>query len=206
MVKLTEPMTMLTDYVLGIYIIVLSILAIQQQSVISSAFIYFAVGFIATALSALLGGTAHGFVTYLSKKQHKLIWLGIYYSIGIAGFGISIGAIYSVISNATLTYVLVGLSFLLLAFYVFWMLSHNEFKYAIYYYVPALVIALVLESISLPTNASAPWIIAGILVTFLASGIQISKIGIHKHFNHNDLFHVIQIIASYILYRGILLV
>ena len=28
------------------------------------------------------------------------------------------------------------------------------------------------------------------------------RLALHRHFNHNDLYHVIQIVALYLFYRG----
>ena len=53
--------------------------------------------------------------------------------------------------------------------------------------------------------ASAAWLISGIIVSFIAAGIQLSGFTMHEHFNHNDLYHVIQILAMYIIYRGVIL-
>jgi hypothetical protein len=49
---------------------------------------------------------------------------------------------------------------------------------------------------------AAGWIVAGVLVSLVAGLLQARRVGWHRHFNHNDLFHVIQMIAVYLLYRG----
>ena len=51
-------------------------------------------------------------------------------------------------------------------------------------------------------SRSAPWIAAAILVTFAASVIQASGFDLHRYFNHNDLYHVIQVGAAWLFYRG----
>jgi hypothetical protein len=48
------------------------------------------------------------------------------------------------------------------------------------------------------------WIIASILVAFGGAIVQQSGFALHKHFNHNDIFHVIQMGGMYLLYRGAL--
>jgi hypothetical protein len=53
---------------------------------------------------------------------------------------------------------------------------------------------------------SAPWMLAGVLVSMLAALSQQGRVSIHPHFNHNDLYHVIQMGAMYFLFRGGLLV
>ena len=45
-------------------------------------------------------------------------------------------------------------------------------------------------------------ILAGLLLSFVAAGVQLSRLTLHAHFNHNDLYHVIQIGAIVLLYRG----
>jgi hypothetical protein len=43
-----------------------------------------------------------------------------------------------------------------------------------------------------------------VLVSFLAAGVQFNEIALHQHFNHNDLYHVIQMGGMYLFYRGAL--
>ena len=46
------------------------------------------------------------------------------------------------------------------------------------------------------------WILAGVAVSILAAVVQASGIALHRHFNHNDLYHVVQMAAMVLLYRG----
>lgn len=52
---------------------------------------------------------------------------------------------------------------------------------------------------------SATWILAGVLVSMLGALFQQGRVSIHPHLSHNDLYHVIQTAAMYLLYRGGLL-
>jgi hypothetical protein len=47
------------------------------------------------------------------------------------------------------------------------------------------------------------WILAGVAVSVIAGLAQASGIALHEHFNHNDLYHVLQTGAMFILYRGV---
>jgi len=40
------------------------------------------------------------------------------------------------------------------------------------------------------------------LVSLAASWVQVMRISLHENFNHNDLFHVIQMLGMYLMYRG----
>jgi hypothetical protein len=44
--------------------------------------------------------------------------------------------------------------------------------------------------------------VGGILLSFVGAAIQQSGFSLHQHFNHNDLFHIVQMGAFYLLYRG----
>ena len=46
------------------------------------------------------------------------------------------------------------------------------------------------------------WLIVGVLVSLVAGIVQARRLALHRHFNHNDLYHVIQMAALYAFYRG----
>jgi hypothetical protein len=48
----------------------------------------------------------------------------------------------------------------------------------------------------------AKWIAAGVAVSFVGAGVQMSGFGLHEHFNHNDLYHVIQMVGLWLFWRG----
>jgi hypothetical protein len=48
----------------------------------------------------------------------------------------------------------------------------------------------------------ASWLIAGVAVSLVAGVVQARTLALHRHFNHNDLFHLIQMVALYLFYRG----
>jgi hypothetical protein len=50
--------------------------------------------------------------------------------------------------------------------------------------------------------AAAPLLVAGVAVSAIAAVVQVRKIAPHPRFNHNDLYHLIQIAALYLFYLG----
>lgn len=52
------------------------------------------------------------------------------------------------------------------------------------------------------SDNGAKWLLAGIVVSAAGFGIQQSGVEPHKHFNHNDIYHCVQMLALYFLYRG----
>jgi len=51
-------------------------------------------------------------------------------------------------------------------------------------------------------DGTVKWITAGVLVTLIGLAVQRTGFRSHLDFNHNDMFHVIQIAAFYLLFRG----
>nr|AGO87774.1 hypothetical protein [uncultured bacterium L413009-K18] len=42
----------------------------------------------------------------------------------------------------------------------------------------------------------------GLLVCLAGTVVQVMKISVHEKFNHNDLFHAIQMLGMFLMYRG----
>ena len=50
---------------------------------------------------------------------------------------------------------------------------------------------------------AAPWILAGVAVAALGSAVQRSGVALHPDwFDHNAIYHVIQMGAAWLFYRG----
>jgi len=169
-IRLTEPMTMLTDYALAALVAAFAIrLRLRARSTLDrAAWKAFAIGstgfwwlaFGVTALAALAGGTAHGFRLYLGDAAHARVW--------------------------QLTVVLIVLS-------------------------AVLTLVAAIRSVLRPSIAPGPrrkaghrWLRRGLYLTLVGVAIQQGGWGLHTHFNHNDLYHVVQMVALYCLNRAAL--
>jgi hypothetical protein len=184
-----EPMTLLTDYVLaGVTGWLCLLLFKNSQSENSRKF--WALAFAALALGAFLGGTWHGFF------KNDFLWKATVLCVGVASFAMLAGSAFAVLSGKPRTVVLAFASAKLLV-YSGWMLAHDEFIYVVIDtgIAFALVAALHLWGFN-------GWILAGVAVSVAAALVQASGFALHRHFNHNDLYHVIQIAAMALLYRG----
>jgi hypothetical protein len=199
--RIAEPTTMLTDYVLFLETSFLGFLLfkIDQQTSIK----FWALAFFMTAIAAVVGGTFHGFIHYMKKSTSAVFWKITVYSIALATFFMFCGSIFSEIPPR-LQHWMLALAVLQLVVCIIWVSRRDEFRYLVYNYGPVMLLILILQVIAAVTKhaASAPWLIAGILVSFAAAGIQQSNFKPHEHFNHNDIYHVIQMVAMYLIYRG----
>lgn len=205
--RIHEPMTLLTDYLLAglVFYFGLRLLAHCRRSGAQSGY-WWTIGFHASAAAALAGGTYHGVLSHLSPLAAFLLWKFTVFAIGLAALFLFAGAVMATLSGTPrkCLLVLAGLKFLV---YTLWMTAHDDFRYVIYDYAPALAGIFLLAILAALTRRErfAPWLIGGVLVSFAAAGIQMSGFALHLHFNHNDLYHVVQMGAFWLFYRGGLL-
>jgi hypothetical protein len=202
----SEPTTMATDYVL---VVLCGFFAWRlwrvgkgaaQASVCS-----WAAGFACLGLASLGGGTFHGFSMLLSQAVLQELWKLTVYAIGLASFFLLTGTLSACIVPSVRRFVML-IPYVQLIVYVLWMATHDDFRYVIYDYAFTYlsISALQLHAGVTRSAMSAPWLVGGVLVSFLAAAIQVNEIALYHHFNHNDLYHVIQMGGMYLFYRGAL--
>jgi hypothetical protein len=197
MPPIAEPTTMLTDYALAVLGFWLGGRLLRQGRR------EWAFAFWAMAMGAALGGTSHGFALVLSPTWKQFLWKATVYSIGLVSYFVLAAMARSVVSGGALRTVQ-ALALLKLAVYWWWMASHDEFRYVIYDYGPSLLAALLvgLWVWRFRGMRGGVWIAAGVAVSFAGAGVQLSGFALHRHFNHNDLYHVIQMAGLWLLYCG----
>jgi hypothetical protein len=93
---------------------------------------------------------------------------------------------------------LLGVAALKLVLYSLWMLRHDDFIWVVADTASSLLVVGALYAWRF--NG---WMLAGVAVSVLAGGVQASGLRLHEHFNHNDLYHVVQIAALFLFYRGL---
>jgi hypothetical protein len=180
-------MTVLTDYALGGVAAWLSVLLFRNPQTSRRLW---ALAFAALAAAAFLGGTWHGFV------QSALLWKATTLSAGVASFGMVAGSSYAVFPPPLRAFVLTA-ALAKLVVYSVWMLGHDAFIYVV---IDTGIAFLIVAAIHL-WKWNGP-ILAGVAVSIAGALVQASGFKLHEHFNHNDLYHVIQIAAVVLLYRG----
>jgi hypothetical protein len=182
-----EPMTLITDYLLAG---VTGWLGWKLQASSERSQRWWALAFAALALGAFLGGTWHGLF------QNALLWKATVLAVGVASFGMVVGSAIATFSGAA-RYVIVTVVLAKLVVYCAWIVMRDDFIFVIVDtgIAFALVAALHLRRFN-------GWILAGVAVSVIAALVQASGLALHRHFNHNDLYHVIQIAAMALLYKG----
>ena len=194
---MAEPVTALTDYILaGLYLLFAGRLFRRGQARNQVSIRLAAASFVASAATAFVGGTYHW-------VPNDVLWKVTVYCAGLVSFFLIAVAAYAGLKTWLRCMLLAGAA-VELAVYTAWVSRHDEFRYVICNYVVAMIVLLAVSvgSARLRTSGSALWIMAAILVTFAGSAAQYSHLAIHRYFNHNDLYHVIQMGAVWLFYRG----
>jgi len=202
-----EPMTVLTDYLLGIWVLWLGLrLWRQGRRLNDRATGDWSLVFIFSAVAAFSGGTAHGFPDLLDGIGRALLWKLTVQAVGIASLCF-LSAIIRSMFRGRVRHILMAVAFVKWAVYAWWMTSHDAFLYVVLDYLPSLLFVGGLQAWCWLKKGriGGRWITLGVVISLVAAGIQQSGFSLHRHFNHNDLYHMVQMAAFYLLYRGGLL-
>jgi hypothetical protein len=186
---ISEPMTLITDYLLAGVTAWLA-LRLFRKNEFQLARRWWAIAFTALALGAFLGGTWHGFL------QNDYLWKATVLAVGVASFGMVVGSAFATLPRVAHN-LLVVIAILKLLVYSGWMLAHDEFIFVV---IDTGIAFGVVAALHLWRFNG--WMVAGVAVSIAAALVQASGFALHAHFNHNDLYHVIQIAAMVLLYRG----
>jgi len=199
---MTEPGVTLTDYGLTFLCLVLGAL-IYGKSAQSPFRTGFTGLFISLSFASAFGGTVHGFFLNPQSLGYRILWPLTLISIGIAAFSIWCVAaeilfekkMASLIRRYALgvffSYVVIVLAFI------------QDYLIAIIHYLPAviaLLAAFLKRYFKYHEREMLPGIM-GIILTFIAAGIQQAGIGFHQvYFDHNAFYHVVQAVGLYFIF------
>lgn len=204
---ITEPATTITDYVLGGVSLAWGRTVWRQARIDEvSAGRWWAIGFFAIALAALAGGTVHGFRGPLGPGWEAVLWKVSLFAVGAFAFAALMTAIAGGASRRWRP-LLASIVVVALVGYVAWVAGNPEFRYASAASAVGLGVLLAQQGVGWIRNRipSAPLIATGVVAAAVGAVIQQAGLEPHPRFNHNDVFHVIQIGSSYVFYRGGLL-
>lgn len=199
---IAEPTTLLTDYALGGVTGWLACLLFRAREGQAARSLW-TLAFAALALAAALGGTYHGFAPAFAEDVVRLLWKATVLTVGIASFGMFAGSAAAA-SAGSVRKTLLALAAAKLALYSGWMLAHDAFIYVIADtgIAMAAVAALHGWSAMRGRDRASLWMLGAVGVSVLAAGVQASGFALHRHFNHNDMYHLIQIAAMALFYVG----
>ena len=164
---------------------------------------YWTLAFASVAFSAAMGGTYHGFSQVMDQNILQWVWKVTVLAIGIGSMGMVAGSATAVTTGLSRK-LLIVIAASGLVLYAWWMLDQDDFIYVIADtgFAMALVAALHAGSTMRVHDRASCWMLGGVGVSVSAAGVQASGFDLHLNFNHNDLYHVIQIAAMPLFYVG----
>jgi len=162
--------------------------------------------FASVAVAAVAGGTVHGFFPEDASVGNRLLWLLTLLSIGGTAAAMVAVALRLATSASDASLIAVAaLGWIGYAGIV--LLGSRDFLVAIGAYLPAallLLAALILRRVRGRPKGTLAGLI-GILLALVGAVGQQAGIGIHPvHFDHNAVYHLVQMAALYLLFRGAL--
>ena len=98
-VSITEPATMITDYLLALASVIFAVSLLRQRARgLEKSLLLWGIGFLTAAVAAVVGGTYHGFALYFSESSHRATW-----NVTVLLIGISVGLFIAAILTTKLT-------------------------------------------------------------------------------------------------------
>jgi hypothetical protein len=129
------------------------------------------------------------------------LWNCVYAAIGLGNFFMLAGLLFTVVPRRGWRIVLAVLALRFGAFVVFTMAA--DFRYVMYDLVLTLSVLLGTGLYGLARGEpSAPFVLFGVLLSLLGAFVQTEGFDLDPRFNHNDLFHILEMGALYLFARG----
>jgi hypothetical protein len=165
---------------------------------------WFAIVLGAIAVSSFLGAISHGFIPEEHGSLGALIWRSTLMLIGPAAVGLCMLACLLLFRPGTVERAR-ALALVALAIYVGLVLfEFHQFVIALLLYLPATL--LLLTGFVVRWRQGESFAVDGaiaMVLTLVAGVLQYLHIGIHPvYFNHNAVYHLVQGIALFFLYRA----
>ena len=194
-----EPDVTITDYLLASEALAFAVMIARSPGG-SPLPRWFAIFFAATAAASLAGGTVHGFL-----PDSKPLWRIVLVSLGVvtvAAWAIGAHVMFSD-RIARLVTIAAWVEFGVYALSV--ASGRDVFRIAVLNYLPSTLFLMIAFVTAYRATTAPPiaWGLGGLLLTFVAAGVQQARVAIHPtYFNHNALYHAVQVVALFLIFRA----
>ena len=196
-----EPATTLTDELLALQTFSYAARLRRGPAREQRSVQMWAVAFAAAGIAALAGGIVHALYIERTPRLRGALWKVVGLATSLGSAAMLAASVFASLRRPMRTWLLAFAAIKFAASSVAtWRLG--DFLYIIIDYAASMAILLALQVRDWKRSAAAPWLTGGVLVSFLAAGIQQSGLTLHRHFNFNDLYHVVQMGGFHLLYLG----
>lgn len=159
--------------------------------------------FYTLAFSAFLGAVSHGFGSNFPPLIRQLAWKLTVLSVGFTALFFLLAAFSCIMTYATYS-LLRWIPIMAVVIYGFVIWRQSEFSQVLKFCGPAMAFVLIVMIYLYVTTGDrgAGSIITGLVISFGGALLWSARFSLHTHFNHNDIFHVIQMVGLWFIYRG----
>jgi hypothetical protein len=201
--RITEPATMATDFAIAAICVAFAFGLGRAAAGIATPRGLWALSFAFTAVAAVVGGIVHGFALHLGTTAKARLWKATQYTMGLTGLAMLAAAIVAFTGGAVPRWLL-AVAVCKFIVYASVVARRDDYSLVVVDYGASMLgmAALAIGAWLRDGAPATPWLVVGVAVSAVAAVVQVRKIAPHPRFNHNDLYHVIQIGALYLFYLG----
>lgn len=200
-----HPSNLITDYLLAIVALVLAARLWKAAKAGRSTGLYlWSLGYVGVAAAALAGGTYHGFYDSTDTAVANALWKASVYAVGLTGLMMLSGTIATLVA-ARLRTAAYGAALLKFLVFAWWMLEREAFVYALLDLgiAIAVIVVLYLWHAGRTGDRAAVQVAVAFAIASIGAVLQQLGVSLHRHFDHNDVYHVVQIVALIVLARAL---
>lgn len=194
-----EPVTLLTDYLLAILGVGFAWRIRRQASLGNLAVRWWILALLAMSISAFVGGSYHGFAPNFTSSLAAAWWKCVLILVCFIGFLMG-GSLIREIVRRDRQRMWNGIVIAKFMLSVGAVMACPKFLVAMVDYSLAMI-AWAAAALFF-RRAWSGWMLASVGLSALAGWVQQSRMGFSTHFNHNDVYHLIQALALVGFYRG----
>ncbi len=205
--KIVEPSTLTTDWLLAAATAWLAWQLFRSALRLNDRAVELWAGaFCAVAGCAVLGGVSQGFSASMDPSLAALTWTSTLVLANAASLLFLLSTLRAYTAGRAYG-VCAGLAVAKFALFGVCVALNGDVRMLVYDGALTMLAIIVLSTWGAWAGRmrSATWVLAGMLASMLAALFQHGRVSIHPQFSYNDLFHVVQMGAMYLLYRGGLL-
>jgi uncharacterized protein DUF6962 len=197
---------MATDFLIAVICLVFAVAIEREAGGIVTAQGAWGLSFTFAAIAAMIAGVVHGFALHLAVEAKDRLWKATQYTMGLTSLAILTAAVVAFVDGPAERW-LVGAAVAKFVAYAAAVRRRDDYAVVVVDYGASMIAmaALAIAGWVRSGAPAAPWLVAAVAVSGAAAAVQLKKVAPHPRFNHNDLYHVIQIVALYLFYRGGLL-
>jgi hypothetical protein len=161
--------------------------------------------FALTALASLLGAAAHGLA--LSDRTRALVWQPLYLSLGLTIALFVVGGVSDWRGESAARALLPWALVVGVGFYALTNVISGAFIIFVAYEAAAMFIVLAMYAVLWWSRGApgSPLIVAGVAISIAAAALQATTLSarVVVTFDHNGLFHLLQIVGTVALAAGV---